>query len=174
MNHQTTPFARAIVAAAALAALAACAPRTATAPAVDTSKDVAALKAAAADFNAAYKARAADKLSAMDAPDLIAYFPSAPVQNGPGDAKAQAAQFAADPAMSVVITPDRTEVAKSGDLAYAVGHAEASNTNPKTHAVEHNASGYVAVFRKQADGSWKTIAVAVSPTPAAPAAPAKP
>jgi len=177
MTHRAPRLAGAIIGAAALAALAACAPKTGappaadTAPAVDTSKDVAAIKASADEFNAAYKAHDAGKIAAGGAADEISYFPGAPVAHGPGDSKALAKQFAADPALGVVITPDRTEVAKSGDLGYVVGHAVATMTNPKTHAVEHANSGYVAVFRKQAGGDWKAIAVSVSPGPGAPGAP---
>ena len=170
MTYETPRIARAIVAAAALAALAACSQSATAPPAADTAKDVAAITAGTAQFNANYKARAADKLVAGDAADFIGYFPFTAVQNGPEDAKARAAEFAADPASSVTITADRIEVAKSGDLAYAVGHAEGTATNPKTHAVEPRNSGYVAVYRKQADGSWKVVAVSVSPGPPASAA----
>jgi ketosteroid isomerase-like protein len=165
MIYQTTRIAGAIAAAAALAA---CAPQAAAPPVVDTAKDVAALKAGAAEYNANYKARAVDKLVAGTAADAIAYLPFEPVQNGPGDAKAMAAQFAADPAMALTVTPGRIEVAKSGDLAYAVGHIETTSTNPKTHAIEHATSGDVVVFRKQADGTWKVVALAVSPGPPPP------
>ena len=164
MTYRTVCLAGVIVGAAALAA---CSPTATAPPAADTAKDVAAITANSAQFNADYKARAADKLVAGDAPDFIGYFPFTAVQNGPEDAKAMAADFAKDPAQSVTITPDRIEVAKSGDLAYAVGHAEGSATNAKTHAVESRNSGYVVVFRKQSDGSWKTVAVSVSPGPPA-------
>lgn len=170
MNYRTSRIAPAIV---ALAALAACAPKAAAPPAADTSKDVAAIKAGEAQFNADYKARAADKIVAAPA-DLVGYVPFTPVQNGPGDAKAMAAEFKADPALSVTLTADRVEVAKSGDLGYSVGHFERDATNPKTHAVEHGTGGYVTVFRKEADGSWQPIAYAVSPGPPAAAAAAKP
>jgi ketosteroid isomerase-like protein len=173
MIYRTARVASAI-AGAALAGLAACSPPAAAPPAADTTKDVAALTAASTQFNADYKARAVDKLVAGDAADVIGYFPSAPVQKGPGDAKAMAAEFAADPALSVTATPDRIEVAKSGDLGYVVGHFERTATNPKTHAVEHGTGGYVTVSRKQADGSWKTVAISVSPGPATPAPAAKP
>jgi len=168
MTYRPSRTTRAIAVGAALAALTACAPKAAAPPAADTSKDVATLTAGTAQFNADYKARAADKLVAGDATDFIGYFPFTAVQNGPEDAKAMAADFAKDPALSVTITADRIEVAKSGDLAYAVGHAVGTATNPKTHAVEPRNSGYVVVFRKQADGSWKNIALAVSPSPPAP------
>jgi ketosteroid isomerase-like protein len=174
MTHRTTRIAGALIGAAALAALAACSPPAATSPAADTSKDVAAIKAAEAQFNADYKARAADKLAAGNTADVIGYVPFAPAQKGPGDAKFIAADFTADPALSVTLTPDRVEVAKSGDLGYAVGHFERDATNPKTHAVEHGTGGYVTVYRKQADGTWKPAAYAASPGPPAPGPAAKP
>lgn len=94
------------------------------------------------------------------------------MQNGPEDTKALAANFAKDPALAVTITLDRVEVAKSGDLGYEVGHFTRTSTDAKTHAVENNAGGYVSVYRKQADGGWKNVAVSVSPGPPASAAPA--
>ena len=172
MTHRTMNIARATFVGAALAALAACAPQAAAPSAADTSKDVAAIKASEAQFNADYKARAADKLAAGNTADVIGYVPFAPVQKGPGDAKSIAADFAADAALSVTLTADRVEVAKSGDLGYSVGHFERDATNPKTHAVETGTGGYVSVYRKQADGSWKTAAVSVSPGPPAAATPA--
>lgn len=168
MIHRISRIATAI---AALAALVACSPRASAPVAADTSKDVAAIKAGEAQFNADYKARAVDKIVTGPA-DLIGYVPFTPVQNGPGDAKAMAAEFKADPALSVTLTPDRVEVAKSGDLGYSVGHFERDATNPKTRAVEHGTGGYVTVYRKEADGSWQPIAYAVSPGP--PAAATKP
>lgn len=174
MTYQTPRLARVIAAAAALAALAACSQTVTAPPAADTAKDVAAITAGETQFNADYKARAADKLVAGEGADFIGYFPFTAVQNGPEDAKAMAADFAKDPALAVTITPDRVEVAKSGDLGYVIGHFTRTSTNAKTHAVENNAGGYVSVYRKQADGSWKNIAVSVSPGPpvtaAAPAA----
>ena len=158
MIYRNTRIASAIVGAAALAGLAACSPPAVAPPAADTTKDVAALTAAETQFNTDYKARAVDKLMAGDAADLIGYVPETPVQKGPGDAKAAAAEFAADPALSVTLTPDRVEVAKSGDLGYVVGHFERTATNPKTHAVEHGTGGYVTVYRKGMDGSWKAAA----------------
>ncbi len=170
MTYQTPRLARAIAAAAAMAALAACSQTATAPPAADTAKDVATLTANSAQFNADYKARAADKLVAGDATDFIGYFPFTAVQNGPQDAKAMAAEFAKDPALAVTITPDRVEVAKSGDLGYSIGHFERTATNAKTHAAETGTGGYVAVYRKQADGTWKNVAVSVSPGPPAAAA----
>ena len=173
MTYRTSRTTRAVAVGAALAALASCSPKASAPPAVDTSKDVAAIKAGEAQFNADYKARAVDKIVAGPA-DLIGYVPFTAVQNGPGDAKAMAAAFKADPALSVTLTADRVEVAKSGDLGYSVGHFERDATNPKTHAVEYGTGGYVSVYRKEADGSWQPIAYAVSPGPPATAPAAKP
>ncbi len=124
MIHRALRIAPAI---GAIAALAACSPKAPAPASADTSKDVAAIKAGEAQFNADYKARAADKLVAGPA-DLVGYVPFTPVQNGPGDAKAMAAEFKADPALSVTLTADRVEVAKSGDLGYSV--ATTSGTPP--------------------------------------------
>ncbi|MGI9169128.1 MAG: YybH family protein [Caulobacteraceae bacterium] len=171
MIHRVHRGARAIAGAAALAALAACSQTTTAPPAADTSKDVAAITAAETQFNADYKARAVDKLVGAEGADYIGYIPFSPVQNGPDNPKTWAADFAKDPAQQVTLTPDRIEVAKAGDLGYVVGHYASTGANPQTHVVENHAGGYVTVYRKQADGGWKSVAVSVSPGPPATATP---
>jgi ketosteroid isomerase-like protein len=174
MTYPTPRAAGAVAAVACLAALAACTANVTAPPAADTAKDVAAITAAETQFNADYKARAVDKLVGVEAADYIGYIPFSPVQNGPDNPTTWAADFAKDPAQQVTLTPDRVEVAKSGDLGYVIGHFARTSTNAKTHAVENNTGGYITVYRKQADGTWKNVAVSVSPGPptAAAAAPA--
>ncbi len=167
MIHQLPRAARAVAGVAALAALAACTANVTAPPAADTAKDVAAITAAETQFNADYKARAVDKLVGVEGADYIGYIPFQAVQNGPDNPTTWAADFAKDPAQQVTLTPDRVEVAKSGDLGYVVGHFARTATNAKTHAVENNTGGYVTVYRKQADGGWKVVAVSVSPGPPA-------
>ena len=57
-------------------------------------------------------------------------------------------------------------------LASAAGAGAAAGTSPTTKAVEHVAGHFVAVFRKDADGTWKLAAVSSAPNSPAGAMPA--
>jgi len=156
-----------LLAAAALApALGACQQPAAT---VDTAKEAAALNAQVDAFNAAAKAKDADKMVALDAADVKGYGGGPDINGRDEDLKATKAQLA-DPAYSFAVKPDHTEVAKSGELAFQTGTFEAAGTSPTTKAVEHVAGHFVAVFRKDADGTWKLAAVSSSPNSSMPAA----
>jgi len=84
----------------------------------------------------------------------------------------------ADPAMSLKFQADRVEVAKSGDLAYTQGTYSMAMTDPATKNVVNDHGSYVTVYKKQADGSWKSVSDIVTsavppPAPAPPSAPGK-
>jgi ketosteroid isomerase-like protein len=63
----------------------------------------------------------------------------------------------ADPNFKMSLSNEKTEVAGSVDLAYRRGSFTITFTNPQTKQVENAAGTYLTVFRKQADGSWKTV-----------------
>ena len=161
---KTSDCARA-AAMALLAGLAACS----KAPATSVAKEVAALQAEDAAINAAYKARDAAKATAYDAADYLSYTSGSPTVKG-RDADLQGTKDAfADPGYSFSFSADRTEVAKSGDLAYQAGGYSQSQTNPTTHKVETVTGNWVATFRKEPDGVWRIASEAVTQaaTPAA-------
>ena len=66
---------------------------------------------------------------------------------------------------ATMLTPDTTvswqvskaEVARSGDLAYVIGTYQIAAKNPKGKAQEDHGK-MVEVWKKQADGKWKTVA----------------
>jgi ketosteroid isomerase-like protein len=166
MTDRSIRRAALIVVAAGAFALAGCAPKTAP---VDTAKEADALKAWVTQYNADYKAHDVAKITADQEPTVEGYVPFTALQKGPGDAKQNAANFAADPALSLELKVDRAEVSKGGDLGYVIGDFTRTATNPKTKAAETGVGGYIVVLRKQADGSWKLVAYTASPGP--PAAP---
>jgi len=157
-----------LAAAALLPALSACEKPAAT---VDTAKEAAALNAQVDAFNAAAKAKDADKMVSLDAADVKGYGGGPDVNGRDEDLKATKAMVA-DPAYSFAVKADHTEVAKSGELAFQTGTFEAAGTDPKTKAVDHESGHFVAVFRKDADGTWKLAAVSSAPNSPAGAMPA--
>ena len=63
----------------------------------------------------------------------------------------------ADPNFKMSLSHEKTEVAASGDLAYRRGTFKITATNPQTKKAEQSEGTYLTVFKKQADGSWKTV-----------------
>ena len=61
----------------------------------------------------------------------------------------------ADPNFKMSLSNEKTEV--SGDMAYRRGTFKITATNPQTKQAMHSEGTYLTVFRKQADGSWKTV-----------------
>jgi hypothetical protein len=60
------------------------------------------------------------------------------------------------PGFMVNWAPSRVEVARSGDLAWSTGTYTQSSSLSGTPSTDHGK--YVAVWKKQQDGSWKVQA----------------
>jgi ketosteroid isomerase-like protein len=63
-----------------------------------------------------------------------------------------------DPNYKQTFSPDRVDVAKSGDLAVSRGHFEITMTDAKTNSAQEIPGSYLTVYKKESDGSWKAIA----------------
>ena len=61
------------------------------------------------------------------------------------------------PGASVSWQPGKAEVSRSSDLAYAMGTYESSMKDSRGKPVADHGK-YVEVWKKQADGKWKTVA----------------
>jgi ketosteroid isomerase-like protein len=156
-----------LAAAALLPVLAAC---QKPAPAADPAKETAAINAQIDAYNRATKARDAEKAVAIDAPDVRGYGGGAPDVNGKDEDLRVNKAIMADPAYAFQLTPEHTEVAKSGDIAFQTGTWKASFVNPKTKAVETDVGHWGAGWRKDAGGVWRLASFTLaSPAPAAPA-----
>ncbi len=64
--------------------------------------------------------------------------------------------------------PNKVEVAKSGDLAYLSGTYDLTLNDAKGKPVKDRGK-YVEVWKKQADGTWKTVADIWNSDPPSPA-----
>jgi len=82
-------------------------------------------------------------------------------------------QMMADPAFALDFKANRIEVAASNDFAYSTGTYTLTATDPKTKQPATSTGGYVTVYKKVANGSWKAMQDIVTSAPAQ-AAPASP
>ena len=120
----------------------------------------------AADENAVKEADAQWSKTAMtgDVDATVAFYsddaavlpPNAPIATGkPAIRAVWAAMLTPDTTVSWQVT--KAEVARSGDLAYVTGTYQIVAKNPKGKAQEDRGK-MVEVWKKQADGKWKTVA----------------
>lgn len=156
-------------AAAAIAALAlvGCQPPAPKAPAVDTSKVADEVKAAIHTQVEAYAARDAAKASSIVAPDILAMFHGAPNVVGKAESEAASKAQMADPAVKLEVSDETVDVAASGDLAVYHATYRFTFTNPETKQPASETGNWLAVFRRQPDGTMKLSRDAVLDLPAA-------
>jgi len=121
-----------------------------------------AVKNAEGDMLAAFHAKDSAKLTSYYASDAVLAVPGRTVKGTDAIGKANAEDLK-DPAFKLDFSNDRTEVARSGDLAYTTGSFNVTYTNSKTKKVEREKGTYVTVFKKQSDGSWKAVADIATP-----------
>ena len=135
--------------------------------------DVKAIQANEAQWNQDYFNKNAAKLTAHYADNAVLMIPGAPPITGIDAIRASMTQMVSDPALSLKFQANRTDVAKSGDLAYTQGTYTITLTDPQTKQIIHDHGSYVTTFRKQPDGTWKAVAdIASSAIPmSAPAPP---
>ena len=104
--------------------------------------------------------------------DASVFPPNAPLASGKQAIHAIWADLL-NSASSISWQTDKVEVARSGDIAYLTGMYQTTAKDP--HAQPVNDSGkFVEVWKKQADGKWKTVAdIFNSDLPEVKSAPAK-
>lgn len=141
------------------------------APAPDTrAAEEAAIRKAEADWSSA---TATKQVSAMvgyyDAQGSI-FPPNAPIATGAEAIGKVWESLFAIPGFSLHFETSKVEVARSGDIGYSEGPYELQMNDPKGNPLTDRGK-FVAVWKKQADGSWKAIAdIFNSDLPAAPPA----
>jgi uncharacterized protein (TIGR02246 family) len=138
------------------------------APASDTTADAAAIKAVETNWNEALKANNLEAVLQHYAHDAVMMNPGQPAVTGADDIRAAMTEAMADPKFSLSFAADKVVVAQAGDIAYTEGKFTETDTNPKTKAQEKISGGYVTVYRKASNGSWKAVADIATPGPAKP------
>jgi uncharacterized protein (TIGR02246 family) len=82
--------------------------------------------------------------------------PNAPIATGKAAIRAVwAGMLTPDTTVSWQVT--KADVARSGDLAYVMGTYQIAAKNPQAKSQEDHGK-LVEVWKKQADGKWKTVA----------------
>jgi len=163
MSHAFRP-----VAVLAALALAACAPAPSPEPPDLSGEAAAAVRAEVDAWAAQAAAKDADGFVSKDADDAVVMFEQAPDLNGIAAIREALPAMMQDPAFSLSFGATDVVASRSGDLAYETGRYEMTVPGPDGSPVPSNGH-YVAVWRKQADGTWKCVVDAPLSDPPAPA-----
>ena len=128
--------------------------------------DVKAVQANETQWNQDWLAKDSNKIVAHYADDAVLIVPGTPAVTGKDAIAKSLAGMLTDPALSFKFQAAKTDVAKSGDLAYTQGSYTLTFTDPQTKQVINDHGNYVTTYRKQTDGSWKAVAdIATSDVP---------
>jgi uncharacterized protein (TIGR02246 family) len=110
-----------------------------------------------------------ERVAAHYADDGTSMIPLMTIMKGKDAIRAGLKEEFSDPNATLDFHPDKVEVAKSGDIAYSQGKYAYTSTDPKTKQRVSEHGGYVEVYKRQADGSWKVVQdIATQEAPPAP------
>ncbi len=138
--------------ASVLAVLAGCRSQPGSAP--DPLREEAAIRATDARWLAAAQSHDLERTVSFWSDDVYMMPPGGPAMVGKEALRRYIAGAFASPDFSISWVTDHVWVARSGDLAYAVGTDTIRLSSPEGKpVVAHNKA--VAVWRKELDGSWK-------------------
>ena len=100
----------------------------------------------------------ADRIAAHYTDDGNVMVPNSPMMTGK-DAIGKAIKdvLLADPNWSLALQPVQVEVSRGGDLGYTRGTYVLTATDPASKKAVTEKGRFVTIFRKEADGSWKTV-----------------
>jgi uncharacterized protein (TIGR02246 family) len=98
-----------------------------------------------------------DAIVAYYSDDAVLLPPNEPIATGKQAIRASWATLVGPTTLSLSWQATRVDVSKSGDLAYLVGTYSMTVKDAKGKSVPDRGK-LIEVFRKQADGSWKTVA----------------
>ena len=116
-----------------------------------------AIQADEAKWNKDLKAKDTDALDGHYADDSYFVAPGEAPANGSTAIRQIFANASTDPAFAVQISGEKIEVAASGDIAYSRGKYSEKYTDAKTGKVMAGSGTYLAIYKKQDDGSWKIV-----------------
>lgn len=141
--------------------------------AVDVAAEEEALHALADQYEQSFAARDANALAGYFTPDAVWIAHDGTRTEGAEGLLAQyTAMFESPGAATIDIQPERTVVAESGDVAYEVGSATVTATDPDGQALPPQTTQYLVTFAKGDDGQWK-LTSGMDTAPAAEAPPVK-
>ena len=128
--------------------------------------DVQALKDNEARWNREFVAKDIEKVVAHYADNAVLMSPGMASVSGKDEIRKSLKSMLQDPALSLKFEASRVEVSNSGDMGFTQGAYRMTMTDPASKQVIHDRGSYVTTYRKQPDGSWKSIAdIATSEVP---------
>jgi ketosteroid isomerase-like protein len=150
---------RLTLSAVALAATMACsqpapAPPAAVPP-VDTAAVAAAVKAAIKTQVDAYAAKDAARAASILADDVVGHFHGAPNVVGRAAATEGMKEQMADPTLTLAVADESVDVAAAGDMAVYHATYAFTFTNLATKKASSETGNWVAIFKRQEDGTMK-------------------
>jgi uncharacterized protein (TIGR02246 family) len=119
--------------------------------------DEAAIRAAVIEWSKAAQAKNVDKAVSFYANDAMQFADKGPLVTGKDNIRTGWEQMLARPGPGLTFATTGVEVARSGDMAYEYGIYDFATTDKKGEIVDEKGK-YVAMWKKQADGSWKVAA----------------
>ena len=118
--------------------------------------DIEAIREADLAWAAAQASDGLDGTMSFYLDDAILLPPNRPFAIGK-EAIREASAFIASPGFSVAWQPMKIEVARSGEIGYAIGTFEGTGVDSAGKPLPVKGK-YVEIWKKQADGSWKVAA----------------
>src|SRR5207244_3139184 len=97
-----------------------------------------------------------DQFMSYYAPDATVYPPGMPVANGPAAIRAVLMPMAQLPGFALQWSPTKANMTASGDLGYTAG-SYALTVNDPTGKPAIERGKYIAIWKKQADGTWTVL-----------------
>src|ERR1700730_2900678 len=98
-----------------------------------------------------------DRIAAHYTNDGNLIVPNSPMMTGKDAIGKGMKDALADPNWSLALQPVQVEVSRGGDLGYTRGAYVLTATDPASKKAVTEKGRFVAIFRKEADGSWKAV-----------------
>jgi ketosteroid isomerase-like protein len=129
---------------------------TACTPATKPPDDAKAIREAESARTRAATAKDLEAFVAFYTDDASVLTPNAPIFTGKQPIKDGLKPMLSDPQFSLILTPARVEVSKSGDLAFTQGPYKMTFSDFRGNKFEDEGK-YLTVWRKLPDGTWKAV-----------------
>ena len=123
----------------------------------DRAAEEAALRKLDDEWSRAAGSRDVEKMLSYYADDAVLMLPDIPTMTGKESIRALWKSMFESPSFSGGWKTAKVDVARSGDMAYVTGIYEFTETDPSGKPITDKGK-YVAVWKKQGDGSWKCVA----------------
>ncbi len=127
------------------------------APQVDVETEAAAIREATdVEWLEAGQAKDVDRWVSFHTEDASLFPPNAPIVTGKEAIRAVVSKLISTPGWAARWQTTKIDVSRSGDLAYSYGTQETTVNGPEGNPVTDQQK-WVAVWKKQPDGSWKCV-----------------